>query len=267
MSKYEGVADTVFIPLTARVYVSKKFPEYFHDPKALELESALPDNSIEKKSSEYSMIASVARYYNLDEMAKTFIAKHPECNIVNLGCGLETAYYRIADKTAKFYEMDLPEIIEARHKVLGEQENEIFISGDLFDFEWVKKIENPSLPTLLIVSGVFVYFHEEQILEFIRKAKETFPCAELIFDAVSSKGISYTNKYVRKTGNLSAMMYFSVDDAQAFADKAGVELIEWRPFYTAARKIIGKKTGLYTRIAMKVTDDQGRAKLLHLRLK
>jgi len=266
MSKYEGVADTLFIPLTARIYVSKRFPEYFFDQKALDLENALPDDSIEQKSSEYTMIASVARYYNLDGMIRKFIAAHPGCNIVNLGCGLETAYHRIADESAMFYEMDLPEVIEGRRRVLGEGEREKLIPGDLFDMKWAEEIADRTLPTLIIVSGVFEYFHEEEILSFIEKAKPLFPNGELIFDATNSTGVKYCEKYVKKTGNTSAMMYFYVDDAKEFAKKAGCELIERRDFYTDARKIIGKKTGLYTRIAMLVCDNTGRAIILHLKL-
>ena len=55
---FEGVADTLYIPLAARVYVSKRFPEFFFDPKSLELEAAIPGNSIQKGSSEYTMIAA-----------------------------------------------------------------------------------------------------------------------------------------------------------------------------------------------------------------
>lgn len=49
MGNYEGVEDTLFIPLTARVNISKMFPEYFHDKKALELENLVKDKQIEKK--------------------------------------------------------------------------------------------------------------------------------------------------------------------------------------------------------------------------
>lgn len=38
MSKFEGVADTLYIPLTARIYVSEHFPEYFRDDKASRME-------------------------------------------------------------------------------------------------------------------------------------------------------------------------------------------------------------------------------------
>ena len=41
MSEFEGVEDILFIPLTARISVSKNFPEYFFDQKALEMEDLI----------------------------------------------------------------------------------------------------------------------------------------------------------------------------------------------------------------------------------
>ena len=105
MSEYDGVEDTLFIPLTGRVYVSKNFPEYFFDQKALEMENLIKNRKIEKKSSQYTMIANVARSYNLDKMAQNFIDKHERCNIVNLGVGLETSYYRINRKNSIFLKL------------------------------------------------------------------------------------------------------------------------------------------------------------------
>ena len=49
-------------------------------------------------------------------MTEEFIDKHGKCNIVNLGVGLETSYYRIDGKNALFFEVDLPEVIELREK-------------------------------------------------------------------------------------------------------------------------------------------------------
>ena len=172
MGEFQGVAETLFIPLTARVYASKRFPEYFFDPKALELESALPGTSIEERSSEYSMVASVARYHNLDQMTRAFVNAHPACGIVNLGCGLETACFRMGSdaKDATFFEVDLPEVIERRRSVLGAAENEVLIAGDLFDMGWAAALD-ASAPTLMIASGVFQYFHAADVLGFIHNAQ------------------------------------------------------------------------------------------------
>ena len=71
MERFEGVANTLFIPLVARIYVSRQFPEYFMDRKALELEKYLPDNAA-KGSSQYTNMASVARYYNMDRKVRAF---------------------------------------------------------------------------------------------------------------------------------------------------------------------------------------------------
>jgi O-methyltransferase involved in polyketide biosynthesis len=269
MNLLQGVEDTLFIPLAARIFASKKFPEYFFDEKALSLEKYIPGNSIQKRSSEYSFMASVARYYNMDIMVKNYISKQGQCNIIYLGAGLETAYYRLNDKTVKFYEVDLPEVIKTRQSVLGknvnENVNEILIGGDLFNLNWATNIIK-SAPTLLIVSGVFQYFAEEKVIKFITDIRNVFDNAELIFDATNETGIKYANRYVRKTGNTNAVMHFYINDSAEFARKTGAILIEERLFFTDARRLLSKKLSLYTRIAMRVVDNKKRAILLHLKI-
>jgi O-methyltransferase involved in polyketide biosynthesis len=265
MSKLQGVSDTLFIPLVARIFVSKNFPEYFFDEKALSLEKYIPDDTIQKRSSEYSLMASVARYYNLDSMVRAFIKKNGKSNIIYLGAGFETAYYRLNEQIAAFYEIDLPDVIAARRMILGEQTNELLIAGNIFDMEWAKEIDK-SISTLLVVSGVFQYFKENKVIRFINDVKKSFQNAELIFDATNETGIKYANKYVKKTGNADAFMYFYINDSIEFSKRIEAKLIEERVFFTDARKILAKKLGLYTRIAMKIVDDKKRAVLLHLRI-
>jgi hypothetical protein len=65
----------------------------------------------------------------------------------------------------------------------------------------------------------------------------------LIFDATNETGIKYANKYVKKTGNTNALMYFYVNDGIDFARKTGTVLIEERLFFTDARKILSKRLG------------------------
>ena len=266
MSRFEGVADTLYIPLTARIYVSKHFPEYFYDEKALSLETEMPYEEIAAKSSEYFQMAGACRFYNTDRMIQAFIEKHPTCNIVNIGCGLETSYFRIRPESeVRFYEMDLPEVITARRKVLGESANDTLISGDMFDFSWSDEIDK-AIPTMVTVIGVFQYFEEEKVIGFLKQLKNAFPDVEVIFDAMTAKAIKYANDYIRKTGNNDAELHFSADSGRSVAARCGMKLVEERPFFTAARKQLKRKLKLYTRIAMKVVDEGGRRGfLIHLR--
>ena len=266
MNKFEGVANTLFVPLVARIAISKEFPEYFVDQKALELEPYLPEDAA-KGSSQYTNMASVARYYNMDQMVRVFAKKHLECNVVYLGAGLETAYDRLHESLpgVHWVECDLPEVIEARRKVFGERKRETTIPGDMFQMGWTKEVDG-SRPTLLIISGVFQYFHEEEVIAFIRNCKEAFPGAEMIFDATSESGLKFTNWFIKRTGNTSALMYFGINDSKSFAEKCGAVLLEEKTFFPDALRLLGKKLNLVTRISMKTAERKKQVLILHLKL-
>ena len=239
MDDYDGVPDTLYIPLAARIYSTEVFPEYFKDDISKEFKGHIPQ-SIVDNSSEYSILASVARYYNTDSMEIDFSRRNGNCSIVHLGAGLETAYSRLRFMNAHFYDMDLPDVIALRWRLLPQMENETLIAGDLFDMGWTKEIPK-DLPIMILALGVFQYFHEDRIFEVIDKMKRIFPGAELIFDATNTGGLRYANKYVKKTGNESATMYFAVDDAKDFARRSGTELLECRSFFTDAEGSSGER--------------------------
>ena len=260
-----GVADTLFIPLAARAGVSQRFPEYFFDEKAVALKDLAAVREIAGKSSEYSMMASAARQRTMDGIVRAFLARRGKSSIVNLGAGFETMNSRLAVSDAHFYELDFPEVIERRRSLLGEAENETLIGADMLDLSWTERID-ATRPVMLVVSGVFQYFESETVLGFIDGLKRNLPGSELVFDATNSDGIKYARRYVEKTGNTAALMHFFIDDAQEFARDAGVELLEVRGFFDEARAMLGRRVGLYTRIAMRVADGKKRTLVVRIGL-
>lgn len=259
MSKLQGVADTLYLPLAARIYVSERFPEFFYDAKALSLKGHMPYEDIISRSSEYFEMAGACRFYNTDGMIRDFIAGHERSNIINLGCGFETSYFRIQPDPGKavFYEMDLPEVIASRKKVLGDAPNEVLIGGDMFDFRWAEGIDT-TLPTLITVIGVFQYFEEEKVRGFLKQAANTFTDAGIIFDAMTHKALKFANAYVKRTGNKNALMHFGIDNAPAFAASVDLPLLEERPIFKEARTRLKRKLNLITRISMKIADEGSR---------
>ena len=123
-----------------------------------------------------------------------------------------------------------------------------------------------SLPVLLIVSGVFQYFHEKEVVGFIRNCMAAFPGAEMIFDATSKSGLLYTNWFIKRTGNKSALMYFGIDDSAGFAQKCGTSLLEERTFFPDALKMLGKKLNLITKIFMRIAEWKKQVLILRLKL-
>ena len=237
-----GVADTLYIPLVARVYASEKFPNFFYDEKALSLKQHIPTNSIESNTTEYFYMASVCRQQTIDKKIISFIEKNNECNIVFLGAGLETSYNRIKNVKVNFYQIDLPDV--------------------MFTLDWIKEIDT-SLPTMIVVAGVYQYFDKEKIVDMIKGMKSLIPNGELIFDATNSKGLEIANKYVKQTGNEDAQMYFSVDDPKEFASCTNTGLVEVTGFFDGALKHC-KGLKLKTRIYMYFADKLNRTKIIHL---
>lgn len=266
MEKLKNGAETLYIPLEARIFVSKEFPDYFRDEKALSMEKYLPFRSPKKKFSEYLFLASVARHHNMDFMVKVFAADNGSCNIVALGVGLDTAGFRLKELDAQFYCVDLPEVIELRKEIVGQGENEVLIGCDMFSMEWAKSIDCRR-PTMIIASGVLQFFPEEKVLRLVSSLKSTFDTAELVFDTTNVEGAKLANRHVDKSGREDARILFCVEDGKAFANKSQTTLMEQRLFFGEARSVLKKRLSFYSRIAMKKTDDKRMLTIVHVKLR
>lgn len=156
-------------------------------------------------------------------------------------------------------------MIEARERIFGQRKNEVLIPGDIFKMEWIKEVDS-GLPTLLVVSGVFQYFYEKEIVEFIRGCAKAFYEDEMIFDSTSKSELRFTNWFIKRTGNPEALMYFGINDSKIFADKCGAKLLEKRTFFPDALRILGKKFNFITKICMKIAEKKKQVFILHLKL-
>lgn len=265
MKRANGVAKALFVPVAARVYVSERFPEYFYDARSVALARALPDDGAEAESTEYTMLTAAARYYLLDATVRGFMAQHERCNVVSLGAGMETMYFRLRNGRARFYEVDLPEVIEARREWLGEYEDEVLVAGDIFALAWLDAMDL-RLPTLFVAAELFPYFRERDVVQLVRSLRERCPHGELACDGLNEQGLRLMNRYGRRSGQAAGAMYFPLNDAADFAAKCGAALVSSRPFFEEAHRLLAERLGPYTQLAMWLADQAGVLKMLHLRL-
>ena len=165
MSKLGVVEDTLFVPMLGRIYASEYCPQILYDPKALELKKKLPSSLPEQDGqSQYTLLASAARSANMDRYIRAFLERRPDGVIVHvivqLGCGLETAYYRCDNGRSHWYAVDLPHVVEYRRELLPEPERETYLAGDAFAEDWIRQIRTdaPDAPILVTAGGLFHYF-------------------------------------------------------------------------------------------------------------
>lgn len=266
MSSLGLVEDTLFIPLAGRIHVSECLPWILYDEKALELRAKLPAGLLEQVGRrQYALVASAVRSANMDRLVREFLERRPDGVVVQLGCGLETAYYRCDNGRTLWYALDLPPVAEYRQRLLGRPRREICLAGDAFAPDWLREIraDRPAAPLLVIAGGLFHYFAEDQVLGLLRRLRQAGGI-EIAFDAVSKSGMAMLQrKYMKQMGHGGARMFFYLDSSADLAGKLGgpVRLLAQEPYYHHI-----PRTGLKlsTRLSMSVSDALGMVKMLHL---
>ena len=244
MSKLGVVEDTLFVPMLGRIYASEHCPQILYDKKALELKNKLPLDLIKQnKQNQYTLLASASRSANMDRFIRSFLERRPDGVIVQLGCGLETTYYRCDNGRTRWYAVDLPHVIDYRRELLPELERETYLAGDAFSEDWIRQVRT----------------------EF-PDALGQFGNMEVVFDTVNKKGMAMMQKkYMKQVGHADAQMFFYVDSAKELAAKIGgnAKVIAEEPYY---RHIPRNGLNLSTRLSMAVSDRLCMVKMIQLKL-
>jgi O-methyltransferase involved in polyketide biosynthesis len=195
------VQRTLFLPVIARAQESKKAKPILVDLAAIEIAERVNFDfkNLSSSASELSRIALIARCTCFDRLIKDFIRRYPTGTIVDIGCGLNTTYDRVNNGLIKWYDLDLPDVIELRKLFMKETMNRKFIVGSFLENTWYKYLNCPER-ILFIAGGVFYYYEERIIRAFLIKVSKMFPACEMLFDVTSPAGVRATNKALRKSG-------------------------------------------------------------------
>ena len=266
MSKLGVLEDTLFVPMLGRIYASECYPQILYDPKALELKKRLPSDLLKRDcQSQYTLLASAVRSAHMDRSVRAFLKRRPNGVIVQLGCGLETAWYRCDNGRTHWYAVDLPHVIAYRRRLLPEPKRETYLAGDAFSENWIKQIRTdaPDAPILVTAGGLFHYFEEAKVLELLQMLHQ-LGGVEVVFDAVSKSGMAMMRKkYMRQVGHADAQMHFYVDSAEKLAQKVGpnARVLADESYYGGVPQ---KGLLLSTRVSMAVSDRLRMVKMIRL---
>lgn len=268
MSGFGVVEDTLFVPMAGRIYAGEHCPGILYDEKALALKEKLSGQMPAwKGQSQYTLLASASRAANMDRFVRKFLNRKPDGVIVQLGCGLETAYYRCDNGRTCWYAVDLPNVMEYRNRMIPEPEREKYLPGDAFSEEWIReaRAREPDAPILITAGGLFYYFEKSRILGLLRKLTG-YGDIEVVFDAVNRSGMMMMRKkYMKQVGHADARMFFYVDSAEKLATQIGndARVLAEEAYYQYI-----SRTGLkpVTKISMAVSDRFEMVKMVHLKL-
>jgi O-methyltransferase involved in polyketide biosynthesis len=260
-----NIQSTLLMPLWARVMETQKDEPLLVDRKAVEIIKSVDYDftPMVQTIEEISIISWISRCLIYDEIINQFILNNPKGVIVNLGCGMDTYYERAINSSVQWFELDLPDVVELRKQFFSETENRQFIACSFLDTQWFSKIQSKQ-NVLFLSAGVFPYFEEDEIRQFLKALTDTFPNSEILFDVTSSQGVRAANRIIKKTGlGIDAFMKWPLGNVN--------KVLEWdkrlqliNTFYTYKQKNL--KLNLKNRILGVISDFLNIQYVLHLKV-
>ena len=218
------VQETLIIPLFSRKLCTEAFGDFFSDEKAIRLMDRLDYDfsGAEAKSS-----SKIVRFGALEVGARqkafaletvNYLKEHPNASVVNLGCGLDQTAETCDNGSCQIYNVDFPDIIDIRNRLIPPGERVHNIASDLNDVSWFRQVEREN-GAVFFASGVFYYFTAEQIEKLFNAMAAYFGGGILVFDIAGKTAVKMAVKtWIREAGIKGVTTSFYVDSLEQQID-------------------------------------------------
>ncbi len=201
-----GTSASVLGCLWGRAQMSREYRSLFYDAKAIELTEKIdyvPDFSASDVQPFEDVMINIffshkinqtrfglftLRAKQFDYKVKAYIEEHPYASVINIAAGLDTTFYRVDNGLIRWYDLDLPAVIDIRRQLLPEPDRVIYIAKSLLDPNWFEDVTYTEDGVFMIAGGVLHSLEESQVKQFFSMLADNFPDGEIVFDAMSRLG-------------------------------------------------------------------------------
>ena len=227
------VSSTMLITLYSRARESLSVDPIIKDTKAVEMieiikkEIAGSDNPIHKKilRNKYNQKLAVTmalRCRRFDRYVLDFLFKYPEGTVINLGCGLDTRFYRTDNGSVIWFDIDFREVIELRKQFMEENSRHTFIENSILSPDWISAVRTGG-PYLILAEGVFMYLTEADVRGLFNTLNRELGTSEIVCEVTNRYWVDKMNstwmrrKFKRKLGMTGGAVFtFGVPDSYYF---------------------------------------------------
>ncbi|KPN72072.1 class I SAM-dependent methyltransferase [Neisseria sp. 83E34] len=190
-----ALSETMLITLWAKATETMRANGILHDAEAVRMMGLIEYDFDKFTKAKSSQVGSCGRAYLIDNITRNFIAEHPQAVVVQLGAGLDARFERLGRPAiAAWYDLDLPEVIEVRRRLLPESSNH-YVGASLFDETWADTVAKHGKPVLLILEGVLMYFEEHEVKAFFDMVSRKLPGTEVVLDILPKKLVGHAKQH------------------------------------------------------------------------
>ncbi len=244
----EAVSETLFLPLYALALESGTENPVLIDLEVVRLTQELNRTFANSERGLYRRLARgrfpktarttiALRIRHFDQVVAAFLDREPGGIVVSLGCGLSNRRSRVDNGTMRWFDLDLPAVIQLRMSCFGDTRRYRSLATSVLEFDWMDQLpEDPGERFLFVAEGLFPYLPEDGIRDLFTELRRRFPGAELLAEFASQKVVRLMSGRLgrgklRRRFGLSADVWFQsgLSEAREPEDWAdGIRLLdEW----------------------------------------
>ena len=211
-----SVKENNLISVAIRSEFSKEHEDVYIDEKAQEIMGKINRDFRKAKKNKKKVRDEMAKVILIDDMLSEFIKKHPNVNVVNIGCGLDTRYYRVDSEELKWYNIDFEDIINLRNEALEENKNPRIknIALSCTDEKWAEEVDSKGSKTLFIIESLSMYLKSQEVSKVLKIISNNFKNPEVYIHVV----------HLSKVKNVREKRNSYDEDFYIFGVKSGKDL-------------------------------------------
>lgn len=181
-----GVAETSLIATYLRACDARAKSPVLGDPYAEGVVARVDYDfaKLGRGGSNAQVIAARAR--QLDVWTRDFLTAHPDGQVLNLGCGLDSRPLRLhVPTTCRWVDIDQPEVIALRRRLYDLPAEVTTLGASVTDPSWWERVDSQRA-TLLMAEGLLMYLTGDEVHALLQRAVAHLPSGTVVFDGVAS---------------------------------------------------------------------------------
>jgi len=186
LESQDKITETLLFALNICAMEARQPNLLLRDDRALQLVKQIDYDFSRFKLNPLDQVSAILRVREFDRLTQDFLSRQPKSIVVHIGCGLDTRFDRVDNRSVEWYDLDLPEVISFRQALIPSTERSHPVGCSVFDPAWIEVIPSePGWPFLFLAEGVLPYFAQDQVRQLFLFLADKFPGCELVCDGMS----------------------------------------------------------------------------------
>jgi O-methyltransferase involved in polyketide biosynthesis len=193
LPEFTPAQESLFLTLGSRALDNRLLRPFLGDTLADEIITTIGYDLAKfptlntKALDERSKVFDVAvRAKRLDEMVRRFVARQPDAVVLDLGAGLDGRIFRVnPPATVEWYDVDFPEVVALRKRVLPASVNAHNIGANLTDPDLLHNVPSDR-PAIIVADGVVQFLALKDFVSLLKRLTNHFPNGELALNAYTT---------------------------------------------------------------------------------